>query len=387
MNRALFSILLTVFFLAFGMSFVAPLIPLLLKSIGASPATIGQIQTTYFLSFTIATSILGRWIDRIGSKKIIIAGLFIFGLAIFLMPSMPTPTFFYLIRLVQGVGSALLFAPTEAAINIISPPEKRASNMGLYGLVFAAGFAVGPIIGTSLYSINPAAPFIFGALSCFAAIAVLAFGFDETRVPVKKTEWGFFQFIGFIKIPLTAAACYAVVEVSIASFLSLYLDWLGIGGASLGVVFTFFAVGGIVSPFPAGKLADRLGKPPVLKMCGLLLVAVTFSFNFFQNYWIICFLTFSVGIVAGALYPVALSLIGDLVPPEKMGTANASFSFFYGLGSIAGPLITGWVLEISSMKYLFYPMTVSAILFVAITTFDSKKAVRNPVPPGGQVTK
>lgn len=378
MSRALFSILLTVFFLAFGMSFVAPLIPLMLKSIGASSATIGQIQTTYFLSFTIATSLLGRWIDRIGSKKIIIVGLFIFGLAIFLMPFMPTPTFFYLIRIVQGVGSALLFAPTEAAINIISPPEKRASNMGLYGLVFAAGFATGPVIGTSLYSVNTAAPFIFGALSCLVAITVLTFGFKETKIPVKKTEWGFYQLISFIKIPLTAAACYAFIEVSIASFLSLYLDVIGIGGAALGIVFTFFAVGGAVSPLPAGKIADRMGKRPVLKACGFLLVAVTFAFNFSQNYWVICLLTFFVGVIAGALYPVSLSLIGELVPPEKMGTANASFSFFYGLGSIAGPLITGWVLEIYSIKYLFYPMTVSALLFVIIMALHTTKTDSSP---------
>jgi len=115
MDKGLLPILLTVFLLAFGMSFVAPLIPLLLKEIGASSATIGQIATTYFLSFTVTTFFLGRWIEQVGSKKMIILGLFIFGLAIFVMPFMPAPLFFYLIRIFQGVGSALLFAPTETA--------------------------------------------------------------------------------------------------------------------------------------------------------------------------------------------------------------------------------------------------------------------------------
>ena len=69
MDRGLIPILLTVFLLAFGMSFVAPLVPLLLKGIGASSATIGQIATTYFLSFTVTTSFLGRLIERVGSKK------------------------------------------------------------------------------------------------------------------------------------------------------------------------------------------------------------------------------------------------------------------------------------------------------------------------------
>lgn len=380
MDKGLIPILITVFLLAFGMSFVAPLIPLLLKGIGASSATIGQIATTYFLSFTVTTSLLGRWIESVGSKKMIIPGLFIFGLALFIMPFMPDPTFFYLIRIFQGIGSALLFAPTEAAINILSSPEKRGSNMGLYGVVFAVGFAVGPGIGSWLYAHDPQSPFVFAALSCFGAIFVLLFGFEETLVPVKKTEGGIIQLLNSLKIPLAAAACYAVVEVSIGSFLSLYLDEIGVGGAALGIVFTFFAVGGTISPFPAGKMADSLGKTPVLKMCGFLLVAVTFAFNFFQHYWVICFLSFCVGVVAGALYPVALALIGELVPPEKMGTANASFSFSYGVGCIIGPLITGWVLEFFSIQYLFYPMTASAILFVIIiTTLDSSKSSSSPI--------
>jgi DHA1 family multidrug resistance protein-like MFS transporter len=368
MDKGLLPILLTVFLLAFGMSFVAPLIPLLLKELGASAATIGQIATTYFLSFTVTTFFLGRWIEQVGSKKMIILGLFIFGLAIFVMPYMPAPRFFYLIRIFQGVG------PTETAINILSSPSKRASNMGLYGVVFAVGFAAGPGIGAWLYSIAITAPFIFAAVSCFSAILVLLVGFEETPVPVKKTEGDTLRLLTVLKIPLTAAACYAVVEVAIGAFLSLYLDELGIRGGALGIVFTFFAVGGALSPYPAGKIADAWGKQPVLKVSGLLLVAVTIAFNFFQNYWALCSMAFGVGVVAGALYPVALALIGEIIPPEKMGTANASFSFAYGAGCIVGPLVTGWVLELFSIQYLFYPMTASAILFVVVAFLDKPKA-------------
>ena len=372
MDKGLLPILLTVFLLAFGMSFVSPLIPLLLQGMGASSATIGQIATTYFLVFTITSSFLGRWIEKAGSKKMIMCGLAIFGLAILAMPYMPGPAFFYLLRIIQGVGSALLFAPTEAAINILSSPERRGSNMGLYGVVFAVGFAVGPGIGSWLYAIHTEAPFIFATASSLGALIVLLFGFDETMVPVKKTEWGFARLISSLRLPITAAACYAVVEVAIGSFLSLYLDDLGIRGGALGMVFTFFAIGGAVSPFPAGKMADTWGKRPVLKACGVLLAAVTIAFNLFQHYWALCALAFGVGVVAGALYPVALALIGEIVPPERMGTANASFSFAYGAGCVIGPLVTGWVMELSSIRYLFYPMTAAAIAFVALTLFDTR---------------
>lgn len=372
MSKDLLSLFITVFLLAFGMSFAAPLIPLLLKSLGASPGSIGQIQTVYFISFTLATTMLGRWIDRAGSKRLILLGLGLFGGAVLVMPFAPTPYFFYVIRIVQGIGSALLFAPTEAAINLISSPEKRSANMGIYGLVFGAGFAAGPALSTSLYVFNPRAPFYVAALSCAAAIFVLQAWFHEQQVAVKKARWDFFRLLAVLKIPLTAAACYAVVEVTVGAFLSLYLDAFAIAGARLGMVFTFFAVGGIISPFPAGYAADKIGKRPVLKLAGVMLVCVTAGFVFARQYWIISSLAFCLGMVAGVLYPVSLSLIGELVPPEQMGTANASFSFFYGLGSIAGPLITGWILDFSSIEYLFYPITAAALGFLIITLQNKK---------------
>ena len=319
MKRGLFAIFITVFFLAFGMSFVSPVLPLLLKKIGASSASIGQIQTSYFLSFTLTTLLLGRLIDKIGSKILIICGLFIFGLGFLVMPFLTTPSLFYLVRTIQGIGTALLFAPTEAAINIISPPDKRATNMGIYGVVFAVGFAIGPIIGTSLYAINFQMPFFFGSSCCLAAILVLTFGYENIPVPVKKSEWGGSRLIRLLSIPLAAAACYAVVEVSIGSFLSLYLAELGIWSSKIGIVFTVFAAGGIVSPYPAGKLADKLEKIAVLKGCAVLLLITTLSFNFFNSYLSICFLSFMVGLVAGALYPIALAHIADIVTPDKMG--------------------------------------------------------------------
>jgi len=376
MSRDLLSLFSAVFLLAFGMSFAAPLIPLLLKELGASPGSIGQIQTVYFLAFTLTTTLLGRWIDRAGSKSLIIAGLGLFGTAVFVMPFTPEPWFFYFIRIVQGIGSALLFAPTEAAINLISSPEKRSTNMGIYGLVFGAGFAAGPALSTSLYIFNPRFPFYVAALSCAAAMVVLQAWFHEQPVPIKKTAWGFSKLLSVLKIPLTAAACYAFVEVTVGAFLSLYLDAFGISGARMGIVFTLFAIGGIISPFPGGYLADKIGRRSVLKLTGVFLVCVTAGFIFAQNYWTIASLALCLGMVAGILYPVSLSLIAELVPAQQLGSANASFSFFYGLGSIAGPLLTGWVLDFSSIDYLFYPITAAALAFLIITL-----QAKTPLPP------
>jgi MFS family permease len=377
LDQGLLPILLTVLLLAFGMSFVAPLIPLIIRDAGASAATIGQIAAVYFLSFTVFTPLMGKVVDKVGSKKIIVSGLLMYAVSVLSMIFASTSWHFYGIRIFQGIGTACLFAPTESAINVLSSPERRSSNMGLYGVVFAIGFAVGPGIGTYLFAFNRSFPFLFGAALCFLSFAVMLAYYKDVPIPLRTTDIRLLELFNMLRVPLLAGLCYAVVEASIGSFLSLYLDQLNFKGASLGIAFTFFAVGGIVSPFPAGKAADRFGKLPSLYVLGIILAITTFAFTLSSNYFFIVFLCFAVGFVAGGLYPVALALIGDRIPPQQMGTANSTFSFLYGVGSIAGPALTGWTIKFFGMKYLFYPMTAAALVFAMIAIVDAKRGGEN----------
>jgi MFS family permease len=370
LDKGLLPILLTVFLLAFGMSFVLPLIPLVIRDAGGSPSAIGQIASVYFLTFTLVTPFVGKWIDKIGSKKIIMTGIFLQTLAILVMVFLPSVWYFYTVRIVHAVGSACLYTPTESAINILSRPERRGSNMGLYALVFAGGFAVGPPIGTWLYTYDKVIPFALCSAVCLAGLVVLWKAYEDVKIPSTSSKVALREFLFVLKLPMAAALCYAVVEVSMAGFLALYLDALGIRGAAIGVAFLFFALGGIASPYPAGLAADRFGKTTSLNALGILLGVVTFLFNMENSYGFLLLLTFGVGVVAGGLYPIALSLIGDRMPPDKMGVANSTFSFCYGLGSIFGPICTGWAMEIFGIKYLFYPMTVAALVFVGIAIID-----------------
>jgi len=371
-DKGLVPILLTVAVMAFGMSFVFPLIPLVIQDVGASPSTIGQITSVFFISFTLVTLPLGKLIEKFKPKRLIILGLFIYGASIFSMIFPTKAWWFYFIRIAQGFGSACLFVPTESAINVLSSPERRGSNMGLYAMVYALGMALGPPIGAWLYAINKLIPFLFCFIISLISIAVMWVGFEDTPIFKENKYIGLKKFLGVIKIPLLAALCYAIVEVSIIGFLSLYLKELHIMSTALGFIFTFFGIGGIISPYPAGKAADRFGKLNLLCILGVLLVVVTLSFNFIKSYFGIASLIFGVGIVAGGLYPIALSLIADLIPADKMGSGNAAFSLSFGLGCILGPLATGWVMDLMGISHLFYPMTAAAFIFLLFVIADIK---------------
>ncbi|MBI5374958.1 MAG: MFS transporter [Candidatus Schekmanbacteria bacterium] len=381
-DKGLIPILFAVTLTGFGMSFVTPLIPLVLKDAGINLFAIGQIASTFFFCFTVATLFVGKIVDRIGCKKMILFGLFLYGGPALFFPLIKTPALFYFLRGVQGLGNAGLFVSTEAAINLLSSPENRSKNMAYYTLVFGLGFSLGPIIGATLFSYSRVLPFYFCTTLFMLSLATMLFFFSDYKVHEKKSDYNMLDLIKTLKIPIFASCSYAFIEVSIGAFLSLYLDSIEIRGAALGTIFMVFAIGGIVSPVPAGRIADRIGKNRSLCILAGLLALLTVIFNFSPHFYMMLFLVFGVGFVAGGIYPIALSLIADLVPRDRMGAANSTFSFAFGFGSIIGPIVTGYFTNLAGIKYLFYPMCAVGLIFFFAMLWGSGRNQKNVTKSG-----
>ena len=160
LDKGLLPILFTVLLMGIGMSFITPLIPLIIKGTGSSLTSIGQIGSTYFLFFTITTHFWGKQVDKIGCKKVMLIGILAYSVSVIFIPYVKTAIAFYIIRAIQGISTSSLFVGTESAINILSAPENRAKNAGYYALAFGVGFAGGPAIGATLYAINNSFPFL-----------------------------------------------------------------------------------------------------------------------------------------------------------------------------------------------------------------------------------
>jgi EmrB/QacA subfamily drug resistance transporter len=60
------------------------------------------------------------------------------------------------------------------------------------------------------------------------------------------------------------------------------------------------------------------------------------------------------GVGAGALFPISLAVIGDLFTPVERGKYQGLFGAIFGLSSIIGPLLGGWLTENVSWHWIFY---------------------------------
>ena len=104
----------------------------------------------------------------------------------------------------------------------------------------------------------------------------------------------------------------------------------------------------------AGKLADLYGRRRiyiaglVIFMIGSVLCGT--SANMLQ---LIIYRAVQ-GIGGGIMMPLAMTIIGDIFPLEERGKWQGLMGAVFGLASVVGPTIGGWIVDYSSWKWVFY---------------------------------
>ncbi|MGH9825685.1 MAG: MFS transporter, partial [Blastocatellia bacterium] len=263
-RRALWPIYLSVAISYMGVGLVVPLISIVLAEHGSNTFVVGLVGTTMFAALTVAALPVGLATDRFGPRIILVSGLIVYGGAIFLFAFTRDIWQFFLIRVVEGTGGAAISVATETMISHASGEGDRSRRMSYYALSVGLGWALGPIAGTWLFQVHPAAPFVacFG-FSLIAAILVATFGprvssHDHARKGLVKA-------LNFrIVVPISSGALYGFMMASLVTLLPLYLASRNITNVLMGTIITSVIIGTIASQIPIGWAADLFGPRKVL---------------------------------------------------------------------------------------------------------------------------
>jgi EmrB/QacA subfamily drug resistance transporter len=103
-----------------------------------------------------------------------------------------------------------------------------------------------------------------------------------------------------------------------------------------------------------GKLSDLYGRKPIL-MIGITLFLLGSALSgLSQEMWQLVLFRGIQGLGAGALFPIALAIIGDLFTPAERGKYQGLFGLVFGVAFLAGPAIGGFLTDSFSWHAIFY---------------------------------
>ena len=140
-----------------------------------------------------------------------------------------------------------------------------------------------------------------------------------------------------------------------------------LGGLNhLSWVVTSYLLAATVSTPLYGKLGDMIGRKPVFLAAILIFLAGSMLSGLSQTMDELIAFRAVQGIGAGGLMVGAQAIIGDIVPPRERGRYMGLIGSVFGVASVAGPLLGGFLVESFSWRWVFYVNMPIGALAVAI---------------------
>lgn len=134
-------------------------------------------------------------------------------------------------------------------------------------------------------------------------------------------------------------------------------------------VFSIYLLTNAMSTPIYGKLADKIGRKVVI-ITGIIIFLIGSSLCGLAQNMIVLIISRAIqGIGAGAVMPVALTILADMYPIEKrakmLGLNNAA----WGIASILGPLAGGFIVDTIGWHWIFFINVPVGILVVALLMY------------------
>jgi EmrB/QacA subfamily drug resistance transporter len=131
-----------------------------------------------------------------------------------------------------------------------------------------------------------------------------------------------------------------------------------------------------------GKLSDLFGRRPIVIWAVSLFLISSVLAGLSQEMWQLILFRGLQGLAGGAVFPVALAVVADLYTPAERGKYLGLFGAVFGLSSLLGPGIGGFITDTLSWHWIFFvnvPIGLISliILWVLLPAIKRPEAARN----------
>jgi MFS family permease len=144
-------------------------------------------------------------------------------------------------------------------------------------------------------------------------------------------------------------------------------------GAALRLL-TALIVGGLVTQYALGWLADRMSRKRILVSLGIIyaVLIVAFPWILARPEWAPA-LIFVLGTSVIGFYMLGLAMLGQEVEPSQLATANAAFILMYTTGGIVGPVISGAAMTQAPLSGFVAVTALASLLLTAVMMMAGRR--------------
>jgi MFS family permease len=332
----------------------APRLPAIKESLELSDGELGTALVGLAIGLLIGTRVAGAPVDRFGSRPVMRAGFPLLAATLLLPGLADSLIALFLSLLVLGLASGALDVAMNAQGIEVERYLRRPILSGLHGL-WSVGLGIGAGAAAIAAAIDADPLEHFAVVAAVLALASLVFmrGLlpartphpDDAPEPPADVRWTpALLLLGVI------AFCSFVGEGAASDWSAVYMTQELSASPVLGAVaFAAFAVTMAIARFVADPLRGRLGNLALVRG-GSLIAAAGLGFALLVHEPAAAIAGFALlGLGLAPVVPIAFSVAGDL-DARATGRLVGRVATLGYVGSVAGPIMIGWLAEATSLR-------------------------------------
>ncbi|KQB98742.1 MFS transporter [Pedobacter sp. Hv1] len=353
---------LSSFLFSASFNMLIPELPAYLTGLGGAEYK-GLIIALFTLTAGLSRPFSGKLTDTVGRVPVMAVGSLVCFLCGFLYPILTSVAGFLFLRLIHGFSTGFKPTATSAYVADLVPSDRWGEAMGIHGICFSTGLAIGPAIGSEItthFSID----ILFYCSSLFALLSIVILAnmketlpnkqkFKLTHLKIKKEDIIEWQVMPAALIVLWSYISYGVI-------LTVISDWSQhLGTGNKGLFFMVFTLSSLLIRFVAGKVSDRYGRTTIIKISLWILMISLLGIAFANSSFILMTASAIYGIASGMLSPSVTAWTIDLSKPGHRGKAVATMYIFLEVGIGFGALLAGslFIEDVTTIPSIFYICT------------------------------
>jgi MFS family permease len=354
---------------------LVPLMALGLARRGVDTTLIGLNAAMFPIAILCVGPFVPRLIARLGTARSVYVGLTVTAVSVLLLPVLTGLPGWFALRFVAGAASCIQWVVTETWLNMIATERDRGRIMGMYAAVIAGGFALGPLIISSL-GVEGWLPFLAVALAIVLSAAPLPFARGLIPAMPARHETRIWIMMRAQPLVMICGLGGGLLDFALFALLPIYGLHQGLDESAAVLVLTLFIGGNVLLQFPIGWLADHSSRPGMLVACALLVLAGALLLPLvIDTPWLRGGMVFVWGGASFGIYTLALGLLGDGFPRAHLAAANVALIMAYEVGSAGGPTLAGSAMDLFGPQGLVIAVAAGALLLLPALAFFRPKPV------------
>ena len=348
---------------------------------GFSASELAIVTSGYFMGFLSGARLTPVLIRRVGHVRVFAALGSFMSAGLIAFPLVTEPWAWTLLRLLVGFCMSGIYVAAESWLNDSATNETRGKVLSAYMIAQTLG-----IIGAQgLLTLGDAgtASLFIGA-SILVSISFAPILLSATRTPTTEVARPMPLRGLFASSPLGTVGIFLLgsIYATQSGMGAVFGTQIGMTANNIALLVAMLFAGALALQYPIGWLSDRVDRRKLIFGAACFgAVACAFGWLFGGGLWPLMMAAFLAGGVTTPLYALFLAYTNDYLSAEDMPAASGGLVFTFGLGAIAGPLVTGWAMQALG-PFAFW--LVLGATFAAIALYALYRMTKRPTVPVDQ---